>query len=242
MKQLSGYQTQEYSLEQFRKALIFGSIITLALIFLFAYVARVVFSTSDILLFDSVIIDWVQSFVSDSATPIMIAITEIGYIYVIIPIILIALFILLFIKKHFWEAVFLVVAIGGGDIIKVIFKHFFHRERPSIFRVIEETGFSFPSGHSMAAITFYGMLAYIIWINIPHRKGLRIFISIFAPFLILFIGISRIYLGVHYPSDVIAGFAVGGAWLTTCIMALNAIRYYKSDARKALKRPISSKY
>ncbi len=202
---------------------------TITLILLFAYMTKVVFSTTDYLAFDLVIIDWVQSFVSDTATFVMLIITEIGFIYVIFPVMLITLYILLFKKKHYWEAVMLIASLGGGDLIKVTIKNIVQRERPTFLQLAEESSFSFPSGHTMAAITFWGMFAYIVWINLPERTGLRTFVAIVAPMIILLIGISRIYLGVHFPSDVVAGYAIGGAWLITCIMALNAIRYYKSD-------------
>lgn len=221
--------SQQASVARFQKVLIIGSIVTIALILLFAYVTKVVFSTTDDLVFDTTIIHCVQSYVSDALTPIMIAITEIGYIYLIIPVMLVTLYFLFFKLKHFWEAVMLIASLGGGDLIKVIIKNIMQRERPTFLQLVHESSFSFPSGHTMASTTFWGMFAYIIWINLPNRKGLRMTVAILAPIIILLVGISRIYLGVHYPSDVIAGYAIGGAWLLTCILALNAIRYYKSD-------------
>ncbi len=218
----------EVSLTRFRKVIIVGTIITIALLLFFAYWTDVVFSSEEHLQFDLAIIEWVQSFVSDSATTAFIVITEIGYIYVIIPVMLGVLGFWIFKKKHYWESVMLVVCVLGGDLIKVSLKNILQRQRPDFLQVVTESGFSFPSGHTMVSITFYGMLAYIIWLNMPHRKGLRITLAILAPVIVVAVGISRIYLGVHYPSDVIASFAVGGAWLITCMLALNSIRYYKS--------------
>lgn len=223
---------QQASIAKFRKIMILGSTSTVLLIVLFAYLVNVVFSASDTLSFDKGIIDWVQSFISDAMTVVMRVITEIGFIYVIFPIMLVTLYILLFKKKHYWEAVMLIGALGGGDLIKVTIKNILQRARPEFHQLVQEGGYSFPSGHTMASITFYGMFAYIIWLNSPHRKGLRTTVAIVAPLIILLVGVSRIYLGVHYPTDVVAGYAIGGAWLITCIMALNAIRYYKSDKRK----------
>lgn len=218
----------QQALRKFRNILITGSILTILLLILFSYVANAVFSEDEYLAFDLDVINWAQSYVSDSTNLVMRIITEIGYIYVIIPVGLIALYYFMYVKKHFWEGVMLVVSILGGDVIKGIFKNLLQRERPTFLRIVEETGYSFPSGHTMSVVTFYGMLAYLLWINFPQRKGLRWTIATVTPVIILLVGFSRIYLGVHFPTDVLGGLAVGGAWLVTCIMALNAIRFYKS--------------
>ena len=97
-------------------------------------------------------------------------------------------------------------------IINIVLKNFFLRPRPDELRLIEETGYSFPSGHAMASTAFYGLL-----INIVHEKVenkiLRNTICIMLGLLILLISISRIYVGVHYTSDVIAGTCFSIAYL-----------------------------
>lgn len=97
-------------------------------------------------------------------------------------------------------------------IINIVLKNFFLRPRPNELRLIEETGYSFPSGHAMASTAFYGLL-----INIVHEKVenkiLRNTICIMLGLLILLISISRIYVGVHYTSDVIAGTCFSIAYL-----------------------------
>lgn len=218
----------QQALRKFRNIFIIGSMVTILLILFFSYLTHWVFSQEDYLAFDQNVIDWAQSFVSDQMNVTMMFITEIGFIYVIIPVGLIALYYFMYVKKHFWEGVMLLVSILGGDVIKAILKNILQRERPTFLRIVEETGYSFPSGHTMSVITFYGMLAYLLWINFPNNKGLRWTIAIVTPVIVLLVGFSRIYLGVHFPTDVVGGLAVGGAWLITCIMALNAIRLYKS--------------
>lgn len=96
--------------------------------------------------------------------------------------------------------------------LNIILKNFFVRPRPNINRLIEETGYSFPSGHAMANTAFYGMLIYIAYKKIKNKK-LRNSICILLSILIFLIALSRVYLGVHYVSDVIAGISFSIAYL-----------------------------
>lgn len=93
----------------------------------------------------------------------------------------------------------------------ILLKFIFQRERP-IDSLITETGYSFPSGHSFVAITFYGLLIYLI-INSKWKNNIKIILVSLLGLIILMIGISRIYLGVHYPTDVVAGFVAGVIYL-----------------------------
>lgn len=97
-------------------------------------------------------------------------------------------------------------------IINIVLKNFFLRPRPDELRLIEETGYSFPSGHAMASTAFYGLIIYIVHEKVEN-KILRNTICIMLGLLILLISISRIYVGVHYTSDVIAGTCFSIAYL-----------------------------
>lgn len=125
-------------------------------------------------------------------------------------------------KNKRWETCFLVVGIAFGGIFNLLLKWIFRRERPDLHRLIEETGYSYPSGHSMGAFIFYGMLCMLLITFFPSIKSKVIFILSTSIFIFM-IGLSRIYLGVHYPSDVIAGFAAGGAWVCVCLLVLRLI-------------------
>lgn len=97
-------------------------------------------------------------------------------------------------------------------LLNYLLKSIFMRERPLELMIISESGFSFPSGHSMVSIGFYGYLLYILrFINI--NSGFKKFLMFFIIMLVLLIGISRIYLGVHYPTDVIAGYSIASSFL-----------------------------
>lgn len=97
--------------------------------------------------------------------------------------------------------------------LNLLLKQLVQRPRPDGFRLIAETGYSFPSGHSMVAMAFYGLLAWMVW-HYERDRFVRWFCVIGFGLVIVLIGISRIYLGVHYASDVIAGFCVSLIWLT----------------------------
>ena len=97
-------------------------------------------------------------------------------------------------------------------ILNIILKLIFMRDRPYELMIIMEDGYSFPSGHAMASLGFYGFIIYLLWHFNLDKKSKIIFTSLLS-FLILLIGMSRIYLGVHYASDVLAGYTVSAAYL-----------------------------
>lgn len=90
-------------------------------------------------------------------------------------------------------------------------KHIIQRSRPEILRLIEINGYSFPSGHSMVSMSFYGLIIYICYKNCKTNS--KYITTALLSILILLIGVSRIYLGVHYVSDVLGGFCLGIAWI-----------------------------
>ena len=97
-------------------------------------------------------------------------------------------------------------------LLNVILKELVQRPRPEDINLVVETGFSFPSGHSMVAMAFFGLLVWLVW-HYEKDRTMRLACCGGFSLIILLIGISRIYLGVHYASDVLAGFCVSLAWL-----------------------------
>ena len=112
------------------------------------------------------------------------------------------------------------ISVGGGAVSVYILKHLITRPRPVAIPIYIEDSYSFPSGHAGIAVGLYGFLLYFCLKNIANKVWRRVAIAGLSIVIIL-LGFSRIYLGVHYFSDVIAGFLVGGAWLGI------AIYYYK---------------
>ena len=121
----------------------------------------------------------------------------------------IVLFVFLFI---FFKKRLIPLLMGGNMAVSLacmwIIKHVIQRPRPEGYRLVPETGYSFASGHSLNAMVFYSFLIYLVHTNIKN-KSLRIFLEILLGLWILLIGFSRIYLGVHYASDVLGGFVFG---------------------------------
>ncbi|KXG45047.1 phospholipid phosphatase [Tepidibacillus decaturensis] len=167
--------------------------------------------------FDLPIIIWVQSLENSYLTEVMKFFTWIGSTKIVIAIIIITSIILYVLLKHRIELVFFVIVMIGSTALNNLLKVIFHRERPTIHRIIEETGYSFPSGHSMAAFTLYAMISFLLWKHLRSRFGRGLMI-LFATVMILLIGISRIYLGVHFPSDVLGGYLASGVWFTLSVM------------------------
>ena len=149
-----------------------------------------------------------QYLISDNATPIAKGITQLGGV---IGLITIAVILSIAIKnKKICILIWLNLAISA--LLNQILKRIVQRPRPTEFRIIDESGYSFPSGHSMVSAAFYGFLIYLIYKNIKN-KYLKCGLIAVLTLLIILIGISRIYLGVHYTSDVLAGFLISISYL-----------------------------
>lgn len=126
----------------------------------------------------------------------------------------------------------IITNLGIVTILNQIIKFIMQRPRPTEFRIIEETGYSFPSGHSMVSLAFYGYLIYLIYKYI-NNKHLKRTLIIILSVLICIIGVSRIYLGVHYTSDVLGGFLISFAYLIIYIELVNKFVLEKNkDDRK----------
>lgn len=117
-----------------------------------------------------------------------------------------------------------IAAIAGGELLNSLLKAIFARPRPVFVNPqVVERFFSFPSGHAMLSMIAYGLLAYFV-VQIVRNRIARIFVVFAAVLMIVLIGISRMALGVHYLSDVIAGYMAGGVWLGVCITAMQIIQ------------------
>lgn len=148
-------------------------------------------------------------------------ITHFGNVYYILILILIGF--LIFHKKSNFKFLMSMMLINTAA--NVLLKLFFARPRPNYPRLIEESGYSFPSGHAMGGLMFYGLLIYFLWQS-KFSKTLKVIGTIILTLLIFLIGISRIYLGVHYPSDILGGF------LASSFLLCFGIFFYQSMQKK----------
>lgn len=189
----------------------------LSFIFLVGFSSVAFFvSANDILQFDRRIISFIQGLESPIMTKWMELITFIGSTRQVIIISILVMLFLFIVLKHRSELILMMVTIAGSALINQGLKHFFQRARPEFHRLIEIEGYSFPSGHAMNAFTVYGIITFLLWRHIHKRSG-RIMLLLFSTLMILGIGMSRIYLGVHYPTDIIGGYLASGCWLTIVI-------------------------
>ena len=174
---------------------------------IFLAIAEDVFE-QEIFEFDSVVYNFLVNNRNEALNNFFKIITQFGSALVLI---IITILCVIFIRDKKYKilvpANLLTIAI-----INIVLKNFFLRPRPNELRLIEETGYSFPSGHAMASTAFYGLLIYIVHEKVEN-KILRNTICIMLGLLILLISISRIYVGVHYTSDVIAGTCFSIAYL-----------------------------
>lgn len=198
---------------------------------LFAYLIRKVIVLQETG-FDRAVFSFLQNFVSDGTTRVMRAFTFLGTHRFLIPANLSLIVYFLFIKRHKWYSI-KVPAIALSSLgLMVGLKNLFGRPRPDVPLVFRAEGLSFPSGHALFSVTFYGLIIYMIYTTVksPFRKW---FLIVLLLILIVIIGFSRVYLRVHYATDVLAGFCVGFIWLAFALSTLNRLEKYSRRKESA---------
>jgi undecaprenyl-diphosphatase len=175
--------------------------------------------------FDESVIRWMGAHHSPALDAIMIEITALGTGTVVLMVVAVAaLFLVL--TQHKYSAALLLASTLGGILLNGVLKLGFNRPRPSIFvPAVHTVSSSFPSGHAMSAAIVYSTVAYLA-ARLHKRHWARWLVMTAALFLVALISFSRMYLGVHYPSDVIAGVAIGLAWAGFCMATLEAIQKF----------------
>lgn len=166
--------------------------------------------------FDMAVRLWVHGFASTGMTAAMRVVTEMGSLGLgIACVIAIVVFLLKGWKRG---ALWLVLSIAGATVLSLALKYGFHRPRPVPFFGMAPHSYSFPSGHSLFSFCFYGTLAGVINARV-RSTWIRVLVWVSAALLVLAIGMSRIYLGVHYPSDVVAGYLAALVWTSSLVVA-----------------------
>lgn len=176
-------------------------------IILFVYLTKLLL-LNEIKLFDDMVFNLVANLRCEPLTIIFKFFSFLcSFYFVIILTIIIMLF-----SKDKKVTFYIVLNVLFCFFLNQTLKFFFARSRPTEINLIIENGYSFPSGHSMLSLAYYGFFVYLILNSNIKRKN-KILAIISLALLIFFIGLSRIYLGVHYASDVLAGFAISAAYL-----------------------------
>lgn len=214
-------------------ALLSLEILVVAALFLgaftgFVFMVRRVFHLQDTHL-DLKVFNYLSQHVNETNNTIMLAITFLGKHEFLIPANLFLIFYFLVVKKHKWYSIKVPAIALSSLALMFVLKHLFGRQRPLTPLLEEAKGLSFPSGHALMSVTFYGLIIYIIWQSVKNEK-LRLALTIAMILLIVLIGFSRIYLRVHYTTDVIAGFCVGFLWLVLSIWVVD--RFEKFSKRR----------
>ncbi|SRR5258708_2392136 len=213
--------------------IISGVILTMVMLGIFLKLGEDVL-TKDVVSFDSSITHFIYTFRTPLMTSIMNTISFFGgEMFLGIAIIIT---IILLIRKHRKDALIFSFILFFGLGLNLLLKDFFQRPRPHFLSLVHEYSYSFPSGHAMNSLVFYVSLSYFIFRNTRNKiRGL--ILSILCGVFIISIGISRIYLGAHYPTDVIAGYAAGLCWFLIVVLFektlifLQLMRKYELDKK-----------
>ncbi len=168
---------------------------------------------------------FVEKLRNDKLTAFMKLVTKLSNPEVMIVIAIISIIICIQFIKNKKLSLGIILNLGGITLINQLLKLIFKRERPSGYRLIEMAGYSFPSGHAMASLAFYGMLIYIVK-RLVKNKILKILLISVNIVIIVLIGVSRIYLGVHYLSDVLTGYSISIIYLFVTTKLLNKYKVF----------------
>ena len=172
--------------------------------------------------FDDRVTDYVTSFRTPELNNFFQFVTDLGDVYAyIVATTLAAIFFFFKLKNKKFILQLLGVLILSA-LANMALKEAFNRARPTIEHMVVVETLSYPSGHAMSAMAFYGFLIYLVF-QIKMNRWLRTFLAVLFSALIFFIGLSRVYLGVHFPSDVVGGFIAGLIWIAFCVVLFNII-------------------
>ncbi|MDF2657296.1 MAG: phosphoesterase PA-phosphatase related [Paenibacillus sp.] len=194
---------------------------SVALLVLFAVIAATMRKDGPTA-FDEAVGDWIRGWRSDGLTIVFKAFSPLvsTTVFSLLLVVFAALFVFTFRKRL--EPLILVMNLAVAFGLYKGLKSVFERPRPTADALIEAAGYSFPSGNALMSASFYGLIVYLLYRQWRRRNKAAAYTTVVAGILlILGIGISRIYLGVHYPSDIVAGFAIGGAWMLVCAGAVS---------------------
>ncbi len=201
----------------------FSVLVFLSVFFLIVFALKHVFVTYHG--FDTETFLFLKQHINKRNTSIMLFFSVIGNFQFLLVANCVLIVYYLFYKKHKWYAVKVPAIALSSVSLMFLLKHLFERERPQFPLLSPALGLSFPSGHAMSSVTFYGLLIYLVVQSSVNTYIKATFILLLI-FIILFIGISRIYLRVHYPTDILGGYLAGFMWLFFSIQILGRVEAF----------------
>lgn len=201
--------------------------VVVAGIFLFMELTKSL-TTTFIANYDRMIAEYVISFRTPALTQFFILITNVGDIYGYLLVIGLGLLISWVYIKRWKQMVQMMFVLICASIFNVLLKQFFQRARPSNEHLVLAETLSYPSGHAMSAMAFYGFVIFLFYRSKMNRF-LKYSLILLLFLLIVCIGVSRIYLGVHFPSDIAGGYIAGFIWVVFCIIIFDLIEIFKGQ-------------
>jgi len=203
-----------------------GALLMLVAAFVFGHVAEDVVMAEAITILDLQVSQWFHAHTTPLLTQCMLWVTWVHSTGGILVLCLVLTFQWVRAKAWDWLAT-LVITVPPGMLLNVLLKNVFQRARPSfVDPLLTLTSYSFPSGHAAAATLFYGLLAAYFICRVKPWPW-RVVIAVLAALMVALVGLSRIYLGAHYPSDVLAAVAASGGWLAFSLTAVGTWRRWR---------------
>lgn len=179
---------------------------------------------------DDQVTDYVISYRTPALTEFFIFMTDVGDLYGYLVVLTLYFLISRLIFKRWKYVLQTTLVLILASVSNMMLKRFINRARPGIEHLVSVETLSYPSGHAMSAMAFYGFLIYLCT-RFRINKFLKTGLIALLVFIILSIGTSRIYLGVHYPSDIAGGYIAGLIWVVFCILIFNLIEIFRRDPK-----------
>lgn len=180
--------------------------------------------------YDTAITDYIVSRRTPGLTNYFKFMTNVGDTYGYLIVLSIFLLVSLLVFKRWKYIVQATLVLALATVSNMMLKRFIDRARPGIEHLVSVETLSYPSGHAMSAMAFYGFLIFLV-IKFDIQKVFKYLLVIVLLTVILSIGISRIYLGVHFPSDIAGGFIAGFIWVVFCVLVFDLIQLFKRDPK-----------
>ena len=210
-----------------------GFIFGIAGVVAFAQLAEVVMEGATQSL-DEYGLRWINSHQSETLDHVMMEITSLGN-FAVLLVMLLVVSAFLWLSNHKISVVLLMLGVGGGYLANNVLKLAFDRDRPSVFEPVADVmTSSFPSGHAMVSTIAYLSVAYLVG-RLEPKPAMRRVTWTLAIVIIILVAISRMYLGVHYPSDVIGGIVAGVAWLGFVVAGMHAVQFFSRRTKGGKK-------